>query len=140
MTGGDLIAVREGEEARKLTDGFAFVHVHASRCGRYFLCGDHRGEYDLVLGCRETGKTDIVCSAKTKTDGPPRTIKNTHPRPYLTPDLKWAIFLSNRSGAPQVHAASVPHTCSSPLSGNTAKVTPLSPTPLRRGAPLFAAP
>lgn len=108
MTGGDLIAVREGEAARKLTDGFAFVHVHASRCGRYFLCGDHRGEYDLVLGCRKTGRTAVVCSAKTKTDGPPRTIKNTHPRPYLTPDLKWAIFLSNRSGAPQVHAASVP--------------------------------
>jgi len=108
MTAGDLIAVREGEEARKLTDGFAFVHVHASRCGRYFLCGNHRGEYDLALGCRKTGKTAVVCSAKTKTDGPPRTIKNTHPRPYLTPDLKWAIFLSNRSGAPQVHAASVP--------------------------------
>ncbi len=108
MTAGDLIAVREGEEARKLTNGFAFVHVHASRCGRYFLCGNHRGGYDLVLGCRKTGKTSVVCSARTRTDGPPRTIENTHPRPYLTPDLKWAIFLSNRSGAPQVHAASVP--------------------------------
>ena len=108
MTAGDLWAIREGEKARKLTDGFNFVHVHASVCGGFFLCGNHRGGYDLVLGCRKTGKTAIVCSAKTRTDGPPRTIKNTHPRPYLTPDLKWAIFLSNRSGAPQVHAASVP--------------------------------
>jgi len=108
MTAGDLWAVREGEKARQLTKGFNFVHVHASRCGRVFLCGNHRGEYDLVLGCRKTGKTAVVCSAKTRTDGPPRTIKNTHPRPYLTPDLKWAIFLSNRSGSPQVHAASVP--------------------------------
>ncbi|MBN2562093.1 MAG: hypothetical protein JXQ75_14300 [Phycisphaerae bacterium] len=108
MTAGDLWAIREGESAQKLTDGFNFVHVHASRCGRYFLCGDHCGEYDLVLGCRKTGKTGVVCAAKTKTDGPPRTTKNTHPRPYLTPDLKWAIFLSNRSGSPQVYAASVP--------------------------------
>ena len=61
-----------------------------------------------MLGCRKTGKTAVVCSAKTKTDGPPRTIKNTHPRPYLAPDLKWAIFLSNRSGAPQIYAASMP--------------------------------
>jgi len=108
MTAGDLIAVREGEPARKLTKGFNFVHVHASRCGRFFLCGNHRGQYDLVLGSRKTGKTAVVCSAKTRTGGPPRTILNTHPRPYLTPDLKWAIFLSNRSGSPQVHAASVP--------------------------------
>lgn len=108
MTAGDLWSVREGEEAQKLTDGFNFVHVHASRCGRFFLCGNHRGEYDLVLGSRKTGKTAVVCSAKTRTDGPPRTIKNTHPRPYLSPDLKWAVFLSNRSGSPQVHVASVP--------------------------------
>ncbi len=108
MTAGDLWAIRQGKKARKLTDGFNFVHVHASRCGRYFLCGNHRGEYDLVLGCRKTGKTAVICSARTRTDGPPRTIKNTHPRPYLTPDLKWAIFLSNRSGAPQIHVASVP--------------------------------
>jgi hypothetical protein len=108
MTAGDLWAVRQGQDARRVTKGFSFVHVHASRCGRVFLCGNHRGEYDLVLGSARTGRTAVVCSARTRTDGPPRTIKNTHPRPYLTPDLKWAIFLSNRSGAPQVHAASVP--------------------------------
>jgi hypothetical protein len=110
MTAGDLIAVRQGQPARKITNGFNFVHVHASRCGRVFLCGNHQGEYDLVIGSPKTGKTAVVCSAKTRTDGPPRTIRNTHPRPYLSPDLKWAIFLSNRSGSPQVYAASVPET------------------------------
>ncbi|MCH7558921.1 MAG: hypothetical protein IIB56_15920 [Planctomycetes bacterium] len=34
--------------------------------------------------------------------------QNTHPHAYLTPDLKWVIFNSDRSGFPHVHAASVP--------------------------------
>ena len=34
--------------------------------------------------------------------------QNTHPHAYLTPDLKWVIFNSDRIGFPHVHAASVP--------------------------------
>jgi len=46
----------------------------------------------------------VVCDSKTV----PGRAQSTHPHGYLTPDLKWVIFNSNRSGEPHVHAASVP--------------------------------
>jgi hypothetical protein len=34
--------------------------------------------------------------------------QNTHPHAYLTPDLKWVVFNSDRRGFPHIHVASVP--------------------------------
>jgi Tol biopolymer transport system component len=45
-----------------------------------------------------------VCESKSR----PTSNQSTHPHPYLTPDLKWLIFNSNRSGFPHIYAASVP--------------------------------
>jgi hypothetical protein len=33
--------------------------------------------------------------------------QNTHPHPYLTPDLKWVVFNSNRTGFAHADAAPV---------------------------------
>ena len=32
----------------------------------------------------------------------------THPHPYFTPDCRWVIFNSDRTGIPQIYAARVP--------------------------------
>ena len=55
-------------------------------------------------GSTKTGRSVVVCDSKTK----PTRSQNTHPHAYLTPDLKWVIFNSNRSGFPHIHAARVP--------------------------------
>ena len=34
--------------------------------------------------------------------------QNSHPHAYLTPDLQWVVFNSNRSGAAHVYAARLP--------------------------------
>ncbi len=101
---GNLLGVRAGQPARVVAAGYQTNHVGVSRCGKYFCCDDWRGTYPLVIGSSRTGKTAVVCHTHTK----PARSQNTHTHGYLTPDLKWVIFNSNRSGFPHVYAASVP--------------------------------
>lgn len=101
---GNLLGVRAGSAARVVSRGYRFGHVGTSRCGRLFSCDDWQGSYRLVIGSTQSGKSAVVCESKTS----PSRSQSTHPHPYLTPDLKWVIFNSNRSGFPHVHAASVP--------------------------------
>jgi len=75
-----------------------------SRCGRLLCCDDFQGDYRIVIGSVETGETAVVCDSRSQ----PTRAQNTHPHPYLTPDLRWVIFNSNRTGFPHVHAARVP--------------------------------
>jgi hypothetical protein len=101
---GNLLGVRAGEPARVVAKGYRFAHVGVSRCGRLFSCDDWQGAFAIVIGSNETGRTAVVCESKSA----PTRSQNTHPHPYLTPDLKWVVFNSNRSGFPHVYAASVP--------------------------------
>ncbi|HOM18148.1 MAG TPA: hypothetical protein PK777_04930 [Thermoguttaceae bacterium] len=102
---GNLLTVTPGEPAKVLgAKGFVFSHVGVSRCGRLFSCDDWRPPYRIVIGSTKTGQTAVVCASESK----PERSQNTHPHPYLTPDLKWVIFNSNRTGVPHVHAAPVP--------------------------------
>ena len=101
---GNLLGVRGAEPARVVAKGYRFNHVGVSRCGRLFSADDWQGTYKIVIGSIQTGKTAVVCESKTS----PTRGQNTHPHAYLTPDLKWVIFNSNRSGFPHVYAAGVP--------------------------------
>ena len=58
----------------------------------------------LVIGSIGTGKASVLCESKASMG----RAQNTHPHAYLTPDLKWVIFNSDRSGFPHIHAARVP--------------------------------
>jgi hypothetical protein len=101
---GNLLAVRVGESARVVAKGYRFNHVGVSRCGRFFCCDDWQGTAKLVIGSISSGKTAVVCESKASRS----SAQNTHPHAYLTPDLKWVIFNSDRNGFPHVHVASVP--------------------------------
>ncbi len=101
---GNLVAVRPGQAARRVARGYKFNHLGVSRCGKYFCCDDWRDDYKVVIGSIKTGKTAVVCASQTK----PSRGQNTHPHAYLTPDLTWVVFNSNRGGTAQVYAAGVP--------------------------------
>jgi len=101
---GNLLRVRPGEPARVAARGFQANHVNVSRCGRFFCCDDWRGTCRIVIGSLQTGRTAAVCESKASM----QRDANTHPHAYLTPDLKWIVFNSDRSGFPHIHAASVP--------------------------------
>ena len=101
---GNLLGVRAGQDPRVVTKGYRFNHVGVSRCGRLFCCDDWQGTTTVVIGSVRTGKSAVVCESMASR----KRGQNTHPHAYLTPDLKWVIFNSDRSGFPHVHAASVP--------------------------------
>jgi len=101
---GNLLAVRSGSPPRTVAGGYKFNHLGVSRCGRFFCCDDWQGAAKIVIGSIETGKTAVVCESKASMGRP----QYTHPHAYLTPDLKWVVFNSDRSGSPHIHAASVP--------------------------------
>jgi hypothetical protein len=101
---GNLLAVRAGSPPRVVARGYKFNHIGVSRCARFFCCDDWQGTAKIVIGSIRTGKTAVVCESRASMSSP----QNTHAHPYLTPDLKWVVFNSDRSGFPHVHAASVP--------------------------------
>ena len=101
---GNLLGVRPAKPPRVVARGYKFNHVGVSRCGEFFCCDDWQGSFKVVIGSTRTGKTAVVCDSKTRPD----RSQNTHPHAYLTPDLKWVIFNSNRSGFAHVYAAGVP--------------------------------
>jgi hypothetical protein len=100
---GNLLGVCAGEPARVVSKGYRYAHVGTSVCGKFFCCDDG-ATGDVVIGSMRTGKNDVVCHSESSFG----SAQNTHPHPYLTPDLKWVIFNSDRSGEPQIHAAIVP--------------------------------
>ena len=62
------------------------------------------GLTDLFDGSTRAERAAVICESKTA----PTRSQNTHPHPYVTPDLKWAIFNSNRTGQGHVYAARIP--------------------------------
>jgi len=100
---GNLLAVSAGKPARVVCKGYWLNHVGTSVDGRFFSCDDTRTK-DVIIGSMKTGKTAIICHSETSYGRE----QNTHPHPYLTPDLKWVVFNSDRSGQPQIYVASVP--------------------------------
>ena len=101
---GNLLAVRSGSPARVASRGYTFSHVGTSVCGRFFCCDDHPSG-DVIVGSIRTGKNAVVCHSESSFAWGDQ---NTHPHAYLSPDLKWTVFNSDRSGEPQVHAATIP--------------------------------
>ena len=101
---GNLLAVRPGQPSRVVARGYRFNHVGASRCGRIFSADDWQPPYKIVIGSTQAERAAVICESKTS----PTRSQNTHPHPYVTPDLKWVIFNSNRTGQDHVYAARIP--------------------------------
>jgi hypothetical protein len=101
---GNLLAVRAGGSPRVVARGYRFNHLGASRCGRIFWADDWQPPYKIVIGSTTGQRAAVVCESRTE----PTRSQNTHPHPYVTPDLKWVIFNSNRSGPAHIYAARIP--------------------------------
>lgn len=101
---GNLLVLRPGEDAARVAaKGYYYCHPNASRDGRFFV-SDTAGEVLLVVGSLRTGRTQVLCESGASLGRP----QYTHPHPYLTPDCRWVIYNSDRTGVPQVHAVRVP--------------------------------
>ncbi len=101
---GNLLAISAGRAPRVVARGYRFNHVGASRCGRIFWGDDWQPPYKLIVGSTTSERSEVICQSKTS----PTRSQNTHPHPYVTPDMKWLIFNSNRSGPAHLYAARIP--------------------------------
>jgi len=103
---GNLLAVKPGAEAaRRIAKGFTLNHISVSKDGSFFIgdAWDVPGK-PLVLGSIDTGRCMVLCISGSSGGRP----QYTHPHPYFTGDTGWVIFNSDRTGVPQIYAASVP--------------------------------
>jgi hypothetical protein len=101
---GNLFILRPGDsEARVVARGYYFDHANASRDGRFFA-SDISPDARIVVGSIVTGKCRILCESGSSLSRP----QYTHPHPYLSPDNKWVVFNSDRTGIPHVFVAKVP--------------------------------
>ena len=70
-----------------------------------FLADDWKPPFRQVMGSIATGKTRVLLDVY---DTPRQMPKPAHAHTYLSRDLKWAIFNSDRSGPILLYAARVP--------------------------------
>jgi len=87
--------------------GLCAVHVNASRDGRFFVADSWAGSWSdkrLYVGSLRTGRLTVLCEHGSSFGA----AQDTHPHPWLTPDNRWVVFNSDRTGLPQVYAARVP--------------------------------
>lgn len=82
-----------------------WIHVSISRCGRFLITdtADLPGMPIIVVSIA-TGKWRILCEARSSGGGG----QYTHAHPYMTPDNKWVVFNSDRTGLAQVYIARIP--------------------------------
>jgi len=116
---GNIMTARPGDERPDVfrAPEHFFVHVSASRCGRYFVADSYVGggvfsashqlrSPSLVIGNFATGKYRTLVEDSMASGGGNQC---THTHPYLTADNGYVIFNADPNySIPQVYAAEVP--------------------------------
>lgn len=97
------VATPGNKKAELIARGDGFIHISASPDGRFFVVDSIRTGR-LHLGCIATGKVLPFCDSNASGGSP----QYTHTHPYITPGNKRVIFNSDRTGIPQVYAATIP--------------------------------
>ncbi|HAA75860.1 TPA: hypothetical protein DCE37_12160 [Candidatus Latescibacteria bacterium] len=102
---GNLIGVTATGEVRRVgIAGIQVNHVGTTPDGRFFSVDDWRGTSKLVIGSTTSGRSRVICEARTSMS----QSQDTHGHPYLSPDARWLVYNSDSSGHPQIHVASIP--------------------------------
>lgn len=105
---GNVLLVERGKPCRQLGTGVFLGHIGSTPCGRYFF-GDRPANDYIVIGSPVTSRTVTVHNDPL--DPGPKDDpfgQQSHPHAYLTPDFRWMVFNSDRTGTPQVYVAEIP--------------------------------
>jgi hypothetical protein len=100
--------VERGKPCRQLGTGVYLGHIGSTPCGRYFF-GDRPFHDYIVIGSPATRRT-VTVHEDPNDPGPQDDPfgQHSHPHAYLTPDFRWVVFNSDRTGVPQVYVAELP--------------------------------
>jgi Tol biopolymer transport system component len=101
---GNLVTIGEGDAAPTVVArGLDFSHPNASHDGRWFV-SDVRPNGEIVVGSLKTGRYRLLCQSESSFGRP----QYTHPHPFFSPDNRYVIFNSDRSGLGQIYMVEVP--------------------------------
>lgn len=101
---GPIVTVKPGGPAREVCAPWQMNHIGSVPSGRIF-CADTFEPDEIIIGSPYTNKSSVVCAAQTSYQRRPY---DAHPHAYISPDLKWVVFNSDRSGGPQIYCAEIP--------------------------------
>lgn len=109
MAQGVIRVIRPGDSAsRVLATGHLFHHPSMSEDARFFVtetgCRPDWEETSLiVVGSIKTGRVRVLCDSGARNEK-----RYACPEPYFTPDCRWVIYNSDRTGTAHIYAATVP--------------------------------
>jgi hypothetical protein len=110
---GRIIGVKPGERAREVCTPWELNHIGVEPSGRVFA-GDAYMPDEIIIGSTRTNRAAVVCQSKStynrwnRREGAENYVFDTHPHAYISPDRKWVVFSSDRTGTAQVYAAAIP--------------------------------
>ena len=79
-------------------------HSGSSRDGRWVISDSNWPDMGLLLTNTDTRKTKVVCETRSSSGHP----QWSHPHPGLSPDMRFAVFSSDRFGHPDVFCVELP--------------------------------
>ena len=108
---GRIVGVRPGEPHREICTPWELNHIGIEPSGRVFA-GDAYMPDEIIIGSPKTNKALLVCQAKSTYNRAARRegtcTFDSHPHAYISPDRKWVVFNSDRTGTQQIYAAEIP--------------------------------
>ena len=108
---GPILAARPDGAIREVCAPHQANHIGVDRAGRLFATDSYCPD-EIAVGSAKTNRMATVCAARSAYardyDRPEEYLTDHHPHPYVSPDLKWVLFNSDRQGVQQVYAARLP--------------------------------
>lgn len=109
---GRIIGVRAGESPREICAPYEMNHIGIEPSGRIFAGDAHRPD-EIIIGSPQTNRAAVVCQSLASYNRARRRTGvgltfDSHPHAYISPDRKWVVFNSDRTGIQQIYAAAIP--------------------------------
>jgi hypothetical protein len=106
---GPIVGVRAGAPAWEICAPWQMNHIGLEPSGRLF-CADACEPDEIIIGSPATNRAAVVCPARAsyRRARERRAWADSHPHAYISPDLKWVVFNSDRTGTQQIYCAALP--------------------------------
>lgn len=97
-----VVGVTPDGQRRIVAAGLQFWHIGADSSGRWVCVDTVRGHFVYLIDV-EQGRVHFVCASQASGG----TAQWNHPHPAISPDGRWIVFNSDRTGVAQLYAVSV---------------------------------
>jgi hypothetical protein len=106
---GPIIGVRPDGAVREICKPWQMNHIGIEPSGRIF-CADTFAPDEIIIGSPRTNRAAVVCPARTSylRSRQRNAVNDSHPHAYISPDRKWVVFNSDRTGVQQIYCAAIP--------------------------------